>query len=246
MALNYLCGLRVVPCVPPAPSTNGHRPVHERPPVARRHVAGRHPAVGGTAHSLEPPAPPADPAAERAVADLLRALGEDPGRDGLRDTPARVARALTDLTRGTHADPASILATTFPDPYDSLVLVRDIRFASLCEHHLLPFEGTASVAYVPDGRVVGLSKIARLVESFAARLQLQERLTREVAGALMTHLGAKGVAVHVEASHACMSLRGVRNAATTVTLDTRGTLASPESRAEFLRMVDAPRQGASR
>lgn len=188
-------------------------------------------------HALQVVVQPADAAgeAEEAVRVLLSHLGEDPARPGLRDTPARVVRALREMTEGSRSDPADVLDRVFDEPYAGAVVVREIPFVSLCEHHLLPFRGTATVAYVPDGRVVGLSKISRLVQGFARRLQMQERLTDDVASALERRLGARGVAVLVRARHACMADRGVRSPAEMVTTAFRGELAEPTARAEFLR-----------
>jgi GTP cyclohydrolase I len=166
------------------------------------------------------PAPrPVDlPRAERAVRELLIALGEDPARDGLRDTPARVARAFAEMTAGLREDPAAHLARVFAEDTDELVVVNDIAFHSLCEHHLLPFSGRASVAYVPaGGRVVGLSKLARTVEVYARRPQVQERLTAQIADAIAEHLDAESVGVHVTSEHACMKVRGVRQAEASMT-----------------------------
>lgn len=163
---------------------------------------------------------------ERAVREILAAVGEDPDRDGLRETPARVARAYRELFGGLRETPARHLGRVFAhrSAGDDLVLVRDIEFFSLCEHHLLPFAGRAQVAYLPDrGRVVGLSKIARTVDVFARRPQLQERLTAEIADALGEHLGARGVAVIVRAEHLCMKMRGAnKQSADMVTTAFRG------------------------
>ncbi|MCE9577380.1 MAG: GTP cyclohydrolase I FolE [Deltaproteobacteria bacterium] len=149
--------------------------------------------------------------AERAIRELLIAIGEDPMREGLRDTPARVARAFAEMTGGLRDDPGKHLARVFDEAADELVVVRDIQFTSMCEHHLLPFTGVVHVAYLPaDGKVVGLSKLARTVEVFARRPQVQERLTRQVADAIAEHLGAAAVGVHVESEHLCMRVRGVR------------------------------------
>lgn len=148
--------------------------------------------------------------AEQAVRDLLLAVGEDPDREGLRDTPRRVARMYRELFAGMNADPAKHLQRVFHERYDEIVLLRDINFFSLCEHHLLPFHGVAHVAYLPDGKVVGLSKLARTVDAFARRPQVQERMTCQIADALMEHLHPKGVAVVVEAEHLCMKMRGVQ------------------------------------
>jgi GTP cyclohydrolase I len=169
---------------------------------------------------LVAPAPrPVDlPRAERAVRELLLALGEDPTRDGLRDTPARVARAFAEMTGGLREDPAEHLARVFAEDTDELVLVTGIAFHSLCEHHLLPFSGHASIAYLPaGGRIVGLSKLARTVEVFARRPQVQERLTAQIADAIALHLHAEAVGVLVTSAHACMQVRGVRQADASMT-----------------------------
>lgn len=148
--------------------------------------------------------------AQEAVATLLFFLGEDPGRPGLVDTPARVVKALREMTAGLHEDPAAVLCRTFDEAYDQLIVVRDVAFTSLCEHHLLPFTGYADVGYVPDGTaVVGLSKLARLVDVYARRPQVQERMTQQIADAIQKHLGAQAVGVVVRARHACMGCRGV-------------------------------------
>ena len=179
--------------------------------------------------------PPCD--AEGAVRSLLSFVGEDPGRDGLRETPARVARALLEMTEGYSQDPAAILGTVFEEPMEEMVLLRDVEFWSLCEHHLLPFHGRASVAYLPRDRVVGLSKLARLVQCHARRLQLQERLTRDVAESLARHLDCRGAAVLVEAEHACMRMRGVRGGGAMVTSAFLGEMRDPPRRREFLGLL---------
>jgi GTP cyclohydrolase I len=145
----------------------------------------------------------------RAVREILIAVGEDPDREGLMETPDRVARMYAEVFRGLREDPAVHLTKVFTQKYDELVLIKDIRFESTCEHHLLPFIGTAHVAYIPNGKVVGLSKIPRVIDVLSKRPQLQERLTEEVADLLMEQLGAKGVAVVMEATHTCMTIRGV-------------------------------------
>ena len=147
---------------------------------------------------------------EKAVREILVAVGEDPDREGLRKTPGRVARMYAELFDGLHKDPACHLETTFTECYDELVVLRDIPFNSMCEHHLLPFEGKAHVAYLPDGKVVGISKLARVVDDFAHRPQVQERLTSQIADLLTDALDAKGVAVVMEATHACMTCRGIK------------------------------------
>ena len=187
-----------------------------------------------------PSAPRVDlEAAERAARDLLVALGADPSDDGLRETPARVARAYMEMLT---AEPFDL--TTFPNDerYDELVVVRSIPFYSLCMHHLLPFHGTATVAYIPDERILGLSKLARVVELFARDLQVQERLTVQVAGWLEEHLRPKGVGVVLEAEHMCMSLRGVQKpGARTVTSALHGLVRDDlRTREEFLALAGSP------
>lgn len=146
----------------------------------------------------------------RAVREILLAVGEDPDREGLRETPARVARMYAELLSGLRVDPKVHLEKFFTEKYDEVVLVRDIHFSSLCEHHLLPFVGRAHIAYLPAGRVIGLSKLARVVEALARRPQVQERMTEEIANLLSTQLQARGVAVVIEATHTCMTIRGVQ------------------------------------
>ncbi|MGA2583137.1 MAG: GTP cyclohydrolase I FolE [Tepidisphaeraceae bacterium] len=180
------------------------------------------------------------PRIEQAVREILLAIGEDPDREGLRKTPARVARSYAELMSGLHQDPRVHLKTVFRERYDEIVLLRDIEFQSLCEHHLLPFTGRAHVAYLPDGKVVGLSKLARLVEGFARRPQVQERLTMQVADALMDELNPIGAACVIEAVHTCMTIRGVRKPGSTmVTSALRGIFReSPSSRAEVLALIN--------
>lgn len=177
--------------------------------------------------------------AQAAVRELLLAVGEDPDREGLRETPARVARAYAELYAGLSQDPADVLATTFEIDHEELIIVRDIELYSTCEHHLLPFHGVAHVGYIPapDGRVTGLSKLARLVDVFAKRPQVQERITTQIADALVEHLGVQGVIVVVEAEHLCMSMRGVRKpGARTITSAVRGQLRNPATRAEAMAL----------
>ena len=178
-------------------------------------------------------------AASRAAADFLSALGIDVDREEMRETPARMARAYAELF-----DVPPLRLTTFPNDegYDELVLARSIPFRTVCEHHLLPFSGLAHVGYLPGERIIGLSKLARLVEHFAARPQVQERLTKQVAECLATRLRAPGVGVVLEAEHSCMTLRGVRaHGAKTVTSTLLGTLrADPRSRAEFFALAGVP------
>jgi len=176
---------------------------------------------------------------QRAVAEIIEAIGEDPAREGLRDTPARVARMYAELFEGLRIDPRDYLRVGFDAAHDEMVILRDIPFYSVCEHHFMPFHGTAAVGYIPDGRVVGVSKLARLVEGYARRPQLQERLTSQVADALMEVLRPDGVAVVVSAEHLCMTQRGIKKpGARMVTSATRGTFRQNEvTRAEFLSLV---------
>ena len=183
-------------------------------------------------------------AIEALVARLLGELGEDPGREGLLRTPARVARTLRFLTEGYERDPIAILNNAvFEESYDEMVLVKDIEFYSLCEHHLLPFFGRIHIGYIPDGRIVGLSKLPRMVGMFARRLQVQERLTTDVAGAIETVLRPKGVAVVAESIHLCMMMRGVEQQnAFAITSSLRGEFArDPMTRAEFLELIRHPK-----
>ncbi|MCH8840884.1 MAG: GTP cyclohydrolase I FolE [Planctomycetes bacterium] len=150
------------------------------------------------------------PRIELAVREILTAVGEDPDREGLQETPARVARMYAELFSGLHTDPRKHLQKFFTEKYDEMVLVRDIAFNSMCEHHLLPFIGKAHIGYVPNGKVVGLSKLARVVEDVSHRPQVQERMTEQIADLLIEELDVKGVAVVIEASHTCMAIRGVR------------------------------------
>lgn len=179
------------------------------------------------------------PRAQAAVRELLLAMGEDPDRDGLRDTPMRVARAYQEMFSGLSASPAEALGRTFELGHDEMVLVRDIPVYSVCEHHLLPFHGNAHVGYIPaGGKIVGLSKLARLVDVYAKRPQVQERLTSQVADDLEHHLDASGVIVVVEAEHLCMSMRGIRKpGARTVTSAVRGTLRAAATRAEAMSLI---------
>ncbi|MBC6447044.1 GTP cyclohydrolase I FolE [Actinokineospora xionganensis] len=180
--------------------------------------------------------------AEKAVRELLLACGEDPDRDGLVDTPARVARAYAELFAGLYTDPESVLNKTFDESHDELVLVTDIPMFSTCEHHLVPFHGVAHVGYIPNeqGRITGLSKLARLVDLYAKRPQVQERLTSQVADAMMKKLEPRGVIVVIEAEHLCMAMRGIRKpGARTTTSALRGILkSSPSSRAEAIELIN--------
>lgn len=179
------------------------------------------------------------PRIETAVREILAAVGEDPDRDGLLETPARVARMYAEVFQGLAQDASEPLATTFDIEHQELVLVRDIRFHSMCEHHLLPFMGIAHVGYIPGKRgVAGLSKLARLVHVYARRPQVQERITTQVADALIDELGAAGAIVVLEAEHMCMSMRGVRaEGARTVTSAVRGMLREPSTRAEAMSLI---------
>lgn len=178
---------------------------------------------------------------ERAVREILLAVGEDPDRDGLKQTPARVARSYAEIFSGLHVEPKDILATVFEEDHEELVLVKDIELYSTCEHHLVPFHGVAHVGYIPGehGRITGLSKLARLVEAYARRPQVQERLTSQVADAMMERLDPHGVIVVVECEHLCMSMRGVRKpGARTVTSAVRGLFSrSAAARAEAMSLI---------
>jgi GTP cyclohydrolase I len=189
-----------------------------------------------------------DSATGQAVRTILREIGEDPDRAGLVDTPARVERMYRELTAGYSMPPEEVLnEAVFEVDYSEMVLVKDIPFHSLCEHHMLPFAGIAAVAYIPDGRVIGLSKIPRIVDMYARRLQIQERLTQEIADFLMVHLAPKGVGVVVEATHLCASMRGVRKPGMVMT--TSAVLGlfrkSDKTRAEFFSHLQRPSGGAT-
>jgi GTP cyclohydrolase I len=181
------------------------------------------------------------PRAEAAVRELLAAIGEDPDREGLLDTPARVARAYAELTQGMRQRAEDVLTTTFDIGHEEMVLVRDIELWSMCEHHLVPFTGVAHVGYIPaeSGKITGLSKLARLVDVYAKRPQVQERLTTQVADALMGILEARGAIVVIEAEHLCMTMRGVRKGgARTITSAVRGTmLTNQATRAEAMALI---------
>ncbi|GAA3705583.1 GTP cyclohydrolase I FolE [Zhihengliuella alba] len=180
------------------------------------------------------------PRIERAVREILEAIGEDPDRDGLLDTPKRVAKAYTEFFSGLHASAEDLLDTTFDIDHSELVLVKDIPFYSTCEHHLVPFHGSAHVGYIPGehGSVTGLSKLARLVELYARRPQVQERLTTQIADALVENLSPRGVIVVVECEHMCMSMRGVQKpGARTVTSAVRGQLLESATRAEAMSLI---------
>jgi GTP cyclohydrolase IA len=195
--------------------------------------------------SLEPRAHIPDydqPRAEAAVRELLIAVGEDPDREGLLETPARVARAYAELLSGMRMTAEDVLTTTFDLGHDEMILVRDIELWSMCEHHLVPFTGVAHVGYIPNenGRITGLSKLARLVDVYARRPQVQERLTTQVADALMQILEARGAIVVIEAEHLCMTMRGVRKPGSkTVTSAVRGTMHKAATRSEAMSLIMA-------
>ncbi len=202
--------------------------------------AGLAPQVEGHSPPVRQPFAAIDiPRIEAAVRDILLAIGEDPDREGLRRTPERVAAAYIELFAGLHDDPRRHLAVTFDEQHRELVVLRDIPFASVCEHHLLPFTGHAHIGYVPRGRVVGLSKLARLVEGYARRPQVQERLTSAIADDLMAELQPDGCGVVIEATHTCMTIRGIQKPGTTmITSAVRGSFQRrPETRAEFFAIV---------
>jgi GTP cyclohydrolase I len=201
---------------------------------------GQDPRTGDPVADL--PEGPVDSARiEAAVREILAAIGEDPDRPGLVDTPARVARAYAETFAGLGQDPYEVLATTFDEDHDELVLVKDIAMYSTCEHHLVPFHGVAHVGYIPgaDGKVTGLSKLARLVEVYARRPQVQERMTRQIADALYDVLKPQGVIVVIEAEHLCMAMRGIRKpGATTVTSAVRGIFRDkPATRSEAMGLI---------
>ena len=176
--------------------------------------------------------------AERAVKELLLAIGEDPEREGLKETPARVARAFKENFAGLWQSPEEVLTTTFDIGHEELVIIRDIEVFSQCEHHLTPFHGVAHVGYIPSGKITGLSKVARLVDLYARRPQVQERLTSQIADAMVEILNAAGVIVIIDCEHLCMSMRGVRKSeARTVTSAVRGILRDAATRAEAISLI---------
>jgi GTP cyclohydrolase I len=216
--------------------------IGEEPRPAPDALAGAAAIEGGT-HSPDE----ANGRVEAAVREILREIGEDPDRQGLLGTPGRVHRMYAELTAGYHVDPARLInAAIFDVDYSEMVVVKEIPFYSLCEHHLLPFFGTAAVAYIPNGRVVGLSKIPRIVEMYARRLQVQERLTSQIADFLMEQLRPKGVGVVIEATHLCAVMRGVRKQGTVMTTShVLGIFrANDKTRAEFLAHLQRPSPGA--
>lgn len=175
---------------------------------------------------------------EQAVQRLIEHIGEDPHREGLKDTPARVAKAFREMTCGYVLNEHEVLGTTFDEASDEMIVVSDINFVSLCEHHMLPFTGTATVGYIPGERVVGLSKIGRLVEMYARRLQVQERLTRQIADAINNVLTPQGVGVVIHGNHSCMALRGIQKHATMTTSQMLGAFRDEhETRNEFLTLA---------
>jgi GTP cyclohydrolase I len=184
------------------------------------------------------------PRIERAVREILFAVGEDPDREGLKETPARVARMYAEMFSGLHDDARVHARKFFTEKYDEVVLVRDITFHSFCEHHLLPFMGKAHVAYIPNGKVIGLSKLARVVEVTSHRPQVQERMTEEIANLLMAELGAKGVGVVIEATHTCMTIRGIRKPGSlAVTSAMKGVFRSNLStRSEVMQLIYGDRR----
>jgi GTP cyclohydrolase IA len=184
------------------------------------------------------------PRIERAVREILAAVGEDPDREGLRETPARVARMYRELFSGLHCDPRVHLQKFFTEKYDEMVLVKDIAFNSMCEHHMLPFIGKAHIGYIPSGKVVGLSKLARVVEEVSHRPQVQERMTEQIANLLLEELQVKGVAVVIEASHSCMAIRGVRKPESIcVTSAMKGIFRSNlSSRSEVMQLIYGDRR----
>ncbi|CAN5126604.1 GTP cyclohydrolase I FolE [soil metagenome] len=176
---------------------------------------------------------------ERAVREILLAIGEDPDREGLLETPARVARMYAEIFAGLHTDPAIHLQKLFTQKHDEMVIVKEIEFSSCCEHHLLPFYGKAHIGYLPDGKVVGLSKLARVVEVISKKPQVQERMTEDLADLIMAEVQPRGVGVILEASHSCMTIRGVKKpGAMTITSAVRGLVkTNPATRAELMALV---------
>lgn len=199
-----------------------------------RHSRAPHHSTDGAG-----PGPVDGPRIEAAVREILLAVGEDPDREGLRETPARVARMYAEIFSGLSCDPRALLRKTFTQKYDEMVVEKDIRFESICEHHLLPFLGKAHLAYLPQGRIVGLSKLARVVEVLARRPQVQERMTEDLADLLMEELSPRGVGVILEASHTCMTIRGVRKPDSICTTSAmRGVFRDKQAtRTEFLSLV---------
>ena len=208
-------------------------------PSADPCVSGNAGTSAGEAENGQPRQAVDLPRIRSAVREILLAIGEDPDRSSLSDTPARVARMYAELFAGLHTDPGRHLERVFEETYDEMVLVRDISFNSMCEHHLLPFMGRAHVGYLPNGRVTGLSKLARVVEEISKRPQVQERMTHQIADLVSNVLDAKGVIVVLEAEHTCMTIRGIRKpGSVTVTSSVRGLFKSnPSSRAEAMALI---------
>jgi GTP cyclohydrolase I len=217
------------------PKTSNHKPDDVAGIADLGSLAGEQ--DGATAGLAQSPVDQARIA--KAVREILAAVGENPDREGLRDTPARVARMYAELFSGLHEDPRTHLKKFFTEQYDEVVLVRDISFNSMCEHHMLPFMGQAHIGYVPDGRVIGLSKLARVVEVVARRPQVQERMTETIANLLLEELQAKGVAVVIEATHTCMTIRGIRKPGSLcVTSAMKGIFRSNlSSRSEVMKLM---------
>jgi GTP cyclohydrolase IA len=218
-------------------------------PVSKNIVSNEQIAGRLSQEAEDPLKPPKEtcvdqPRIERAVREILLAIGENPDREGLRETPARVARMYNELFGGLHQDPRRHLKKFFSETCDEVVLVRDISFSSMCEHHMLPFTGKAHVAYLPGKRVIGLSKLARVVEEVARRPQVQERMTEEIANLLEEELHAKGVAIIIEAVHTCMTIRGVRNQGSVcVTSAMKGCFRNMSStRAELMTLIYGDRR----
>ncbi len=210
------------------PATRGRKRSHGPEPRAARHEPVSCPTSGVDLEAIK-----------GAVRTILRAVGEDPDRPGLLETPRRVAKMYAEMFAGLHQDPGRHLEVSFPEDYDELVLVRDIPFTSMCEHHLLPFSGVAHVGYIPHGRVTGLSKLARVVEEVARRPQVQERMTQTIAELIEQRLETAGVAVVIRAEHSCMSIRGIKkHGSSTVTSALRGIFkTNPSSRAEVFSLI---------
>jgi GTP cyclohydrolase I len=220
--------------------SRNHIPDEDSQVAARGSLAGEDdaPSNGAPGSHVD------QPRIARAVREILAAVGEDPDREGLLETPARVARMYAELFSGLHEDPRVLLRKFFSEQYDEVVLVRDISFNSMCEHHMLPFMGRAHIGYMPNGRVVGLSKLARVVEVVARRPQVQERMTETIANLLLEELDAKGVAVVIEATHTCMTIRGVRKPGSLcVTSAMKGIFRSNlSSRSEVMNLIYGGRQ----
>jgi GTP cyclohydrolase I len=210
-------------------------PTHERSTASGDCVSGNDkvkPAAAGKPVDL--------PRIERAVREILISVGENPDREGLVDTPARVARMYAELFSGLHSDPSRHLKRVFQERYDEMVLVRDISFNSVCEHHLLPFMGVAHVGYVPNGKIAGLSKLARVVDEVSRRPQVQEKMTHQIADLFATELAPKGVIVVLEATHTCMTIRGIsKPGSLTITSAVRGLFKTNQSsRAEAMALIN--------